>query len=264
MPTAQPTETAPVKIWDPLVRLFHWSLAIGFAVAYLTEDELQNIHTLAGYTVLGLVLFRILWGIVGSRHARFSDFVYSPGQVLTYLKQIVSRSGPRYLGHNPAGGVMVLLLLASLLATTLTGLAAYGMEGHGPLAGMLTAANEELFEQMHELLANFTLLLVVLHLAGVAYSSWEHRENLPRAMVTGLKRANADGAAAEERPSAAGVATLLGVLLLVGGLVGIGWALPSEEGEHGERHGMSGEHGQTASQAKDDDDDEEHERRPGR
>jgi len=104
-----------IKVWDPAVRLFHWSLVVAFTVAYFTEEDVLDVHVAAGYTVLGLVLFRILWGFIGPQHARFSDFVYRPGVVAAYLKDLMLGRARRYLGHNPAGGVMIILLFISLL-----------------------------------------------------------------------------------------------------------------------------------------------------
>jgi len=180
-----------VKVWDLPVRLFHWSLAAAFGVAYLTEDDWLSLHTFAGYAVAGLIVFRVLWGIVGSRHARFGDFVRPPAEVFAYVKTMVGRRPRRYLGHNPAGGAMVIALLVTLTLTALTGLATYGaVEGAGPLAALLahaTVTTADVLEEAHELLADLALLLVFAHVGGVAVSSLQHRENLPRAMVTGLK-----------------------------------------------------------------------------
>ncbi|BAZ94942.1 cytochrome B561 [Thiohalobacter thiocyanaticus] len=182
-----------IKVWDPLVRVFHWTLVLAFFTAYLTEDDWLDLHTLAGYTVLGLVAFRLLWGLIGTRHARFGDFVKRPHEVLTYIKEVLTLHPRRYLGHNPAGGLMIVLLLASLLATTGFGLAVYAAEeGAGPLAGMLIGVSEStghLFEEVHEFFANFTLFLVAVHVAGVIVESLLHGENLVRSMVTGRKPA---------------------------------------------------------------------------
>ena len=181
-----------VKIWDPLVRIFHWSLAGTFLVAYLTEDDYLTPHTLAGYTLLGLLGFRLLWGLVGSRHARFSDFIASPAATLAYLKDIVTTHPKRYLGHNPAGGAMVVALLVTLSLASLSGVAVYGaQEFAGPLAEMLRGippSQAKLLKELHEVLANFSLFLVILHLLGVALASRQHHENLVRAMITGYKR----------------------------------------------------------------------------
>ena len=117
-----------IKVWDPLVRLFHWSLVATFTIAWLTGDEESRLHELAGYAVIGLVLIRIAWGFVGTRYARFSDFVYRPSVALSYARDLTLGKSKRYLGHNPLGGVMVLALLASLLAAGITGLALEGAE----------------------------------------------------------------------------------------------------------------------------------------
>lgn len=207
-----------VPVWDPFVRLAHWVVAIGFVVAYVTEGEPKSIHTWAGYTIGTLVLLRIVWGFVGTRHARFSDFVYGPGAVLRYLAGLVTFRSKRYIGHSPAGGAMTVALLLMLGATVVTGmLHLAATDNAGPLApwvGQPVTAEEvqgredgndegeadedededeheedERFEDIHELFANLTLILVILHLGGVALASVAHRENLPRSMVTGRKRA---------------------------------------------------------------------------
>ena len=131
-------ETKQVKVWDPLVRIFHWSLVLAFAAAYLTGEEWDNwedVHEIGGYAALGLIIFRIIWGFVGSKHARFSDFLYSPSAVIEYLKSLLTTHPKHYLGHNPAGGWMVMLLLAGVFATGFTGLKLLAeKEGEGPLA----------------------------------------------------------------------------------------------------------------------------------
>jgi cytochrome b len=192
-PRANPNDaTAGLRIWDPLVRIFHWSLALAFALAYIVEDELLDVHVWAGYLVLTLIAVRLVWGLIGSRHARFSDFVRGPRQVIGYLRDAVRLKAPRYLGHNPAGGAMVVALLLLLASTGLTGMALYGaQELSGPLAPMLSGASPalgEALEETHELLANLTLLFIALHLAGVLFSSLAHRENLVLSMFTGRKR----------------------------------------------------------------------------
>lgn len=181
---------ATVKVWDPLVRIFHWSLAVAFTLAYASGEEWLDLHVLAGYAAGGLIAFRLVWGVIGTRHARFSDFVRRPSAVLAYLGQVVSLKAPRHLGHNPAGGAMIVLLLASLSGTVLAGMALYATaEGAGPLVGLVPSGGfaEDVFEELHELFANLTLLLVIGHLAGVLASSLLHRENLVRAMITGRK-----------------------------------------------------------------------------
>ncbi len=205
------SDETEIKVWDPLVRIFHWTLVAAFTTAYLTEDEWQGVHTWAGYIVAALLAFRLLWGFVGPQHARFSDFVFSPATIIAYIKDMFALRARRYIGHNPAGGAMVIALLLSLAATTLSGMQLYALEENaGPfahielqqLSPIATARADDdehehegeghgeggVWEEIHEFFANFTLLLVMLHIGGVVISSLAHNENLPRAMVTGKKR----------------------------------------------------------------------------
>jgi cytochrome b len=193
-----------VYVWDRFVRIFHWSLVAAFATAWVSAEESDAVHSVAGYVVLGLVLARIAWGLAGSRHARFSDFVRGPRAVAGYLRSL-TRTPEHHVGHNPAGGWMVVALLLALLATAASGLAVYGYEGHGPLATTLAPARaagatesaaarkarrraEHRWEEIHEFAATATLVLVALHVTGVVVASRVHRENLVRAMLTGNKR----------------------------------------------------------------------------
>ncbi|ODS03757.1 cytochrome B [Methyloceanibacter marginalis] len=179
---------AQIRVWDPFVRVFHWTLLAAFTVAYLVEDP-HIVHVWSGYVIAGLILARVVWGFAGSRHARFSDFVYRPMTTFAYIRDLLLMRGKRYLGHSPAGGYMILLLLVMLAATGIAGLIVYGGEEQaGPLAGMVSKATAENFEEIHEVLANITLALIVVHVAAVIFASFAHRENLPRAMVTGWKR----------------------------------------------------------------------------
>ena len=182
-----------IRVWDPLLRIFHWSLATTFFIAYLTEDDWQSLHTAAGYTVAALVTFRLIWGIIGPHYARFSQFVKSPDAAIRHLRQMARRQAPHYLGHNPAAAAMIVVLLISLSLTTFGGMAILATEGSGPLADtFIRYWPAELLEEVHEFFANATLALVVLHLLGVAASSWLEQENLPRAMFTGLKKKRSD------------------------------------------------------------------------
>jgi cytochrome b len=185
-----------VRVWDPFVRVFHWGLAAAFLAALLTGDEWTSAHTLAGYTALALVLVRIPWGLIGTRHARFSDFVRPPRVAAQYLRELLRGRAPRHLGHNPAGGLMIVVLLVGIALTTVTGIALLGVEeGAGPMAGLLGGAPHwlaEALEGLHEFLANLVLLLVSLHVFGVLVESLVHRENLIGAMFTGAKPARGD------------------------------------------------------------------------
>ena len=180
-----------VRIWDPLVRIGHWTLVSSFAFAYLIEHPLR-LHVLAGYVVAAVITLRIAWGFVGTPHARFAGFVRSPAVAWRYLVALRDGRAQRFLGHNPAGGLMVVALLLGLAATTVSGLVLYGVAEHaGPLASLVggMAASKHDLEELHEVCANLTLLLVAVHIAGVVVASLAHRENLPLAMLTGRKRA---------------------------------------------------------------------------
>ena len=196
-----------IRVWDPVVRIFHWSLVAAFTIAWLTGEEESRLHELAGYTVIGLVLIRVVWGFIGTQYARFRDFVYRPSTVLAYVRDILSGKSKRYLGHNPLGGMMIIALLLSLLAASITGLVLQGAEeGTGPFAAITASTSVtlpavisravaddddegagEAWKDLHEFFANLSLLLVALHIAGVIIGSLVHRENLVRAMFTGRK-----------------------------------------------------------------------------
>ena len=197
-----------VRVWDPFVRVAHAVLALGFAIAWLTEGKPAWLHEWAGYAVGATVALRVAWGFVGPREARFASFVVRPSAALTYLRRLLAFRAPRFLGHSPAGGVMVVALLASLAVTTASGVAYLGASrDRGPLAPLLGAEAARLqaeaaargeararrparwLKQVHEAAADITLLLVIAHVGGVALASLAHRENLPRAMLTGRKRA---------------------------------------------------------------------------
>ncbi|WP_210394810.1 cytochrome b/b6 domain-containing protein [Motiliproteus sediminis] len=187
--SAQPANNRTLTVWDPLVRIFHWSLVICFVIAFATEDDWLYLHSFAGYTIVGLLLFRICWGLIGTRYARFSSFVAGPTGVKRYLKSLFSRHPEHHIGHNPAGGAMILLMMLLLLAVSFSGMATLATEGLGPLAGTFVAGwSEDWLEEIHEALANLMLLMVVVHVAGVVVSSLLHHENLIRAMIDGRKR----------------------------------------------------------------------------
>jgi cytochrome b len=229
-PAAEPkknmtNDKRTLKVWDPLIRIGHWTLVMAFFTAYLTEDDFMTLHIWAGYTVGAYLLIRILWGFIGGKYARFSHFVYSPVKVVEYLKNLRIRKPQHYIGHNPAGGAMVIALLLSLSATAFTGLKLYAVEDNkGPFAlsakqaetqiqpfSLISVAKaeesedegeeaelidgkkeadkqgEEYWEELHEIFANLTLLLVFLHILGVVVSSYIDKESLVKAMLTGKK-----------------------------------------------------------------------------
>jgi len=169
-----------IFVWDPAVRAFHWLLALSFLGAFLTaeSERYRDVHVALGYTVLGLVAFRLVWGLVGTRYARFWSFAFGPRSVLTYLKSLLTGSPQHYLGHNPAGSWAIYALLALSLLAGASGYAVYeSVGGHW-------------IEEVHETFANLLLAAVAVHLAGVVVSSLLHRENLVRSMLTGYKDAH--------------------------------------------------------------------------
>lgn len=186
-------ESQTVKVWDVFIRFFHWALVGSFAVAYLTAEEAESVHVYAGYAVLGLVVARLLWGVVGTEHARFTSFVRSPIAAARYAIDVVRGQAQRFIGHNPAGAAMIVLMLVTLLALTISGVALYGAdEGLGPLAPWMAGTGERyehLLEEAHEFLANLMLAFIAIHLVGVIVESLVHHESLVRAMFTGRKRA---------------------------------------------------------------------------
>lgn len=178
--TAATASDAPrVLVWDLPTRLFHWLLAASFFGAYIVSESERWIalHAMLGYTAIGLVAFRLIWGIVGTRYARFSGFAWSPRAVAEYLKSLFSRRPQHYVGHNPAASWAIVALLALVAVTALSGWA------------VLNEVGGEWLEDVHEAAANATLALVAFHVAAVVVSSVLHRENLVLAMVSGFKRA---------------------------------------------------------------------------
>jgi cytochrome b len=166
------------RIWDLPTRTFHWGLAISFIVAYLTreDDHLAMVHIASGFTALGLVLFRILWGFFGSTHARFRSFIRGPKAIFAYFKSLFTKTPLHYDGHNPAGGLAILGLLGLGLVATLSGWMEY--------------EDFELpfLEEIHEWSGELWLVMVLIHLLAVVSSSLRHRENLILAMITGQKK----------------------------------------------------------------------------
>ncbi len=197
------TESSQIKVWDPLVRFFHWALVSAFIIAYITEEDFLTIHSWAGYLILSLLCIRFVWGFIGTRYARFSDFAYKPVSIIQFLKDTLRLSAKRYLGHNPAGGAMVFLLMLSLLITTTSGVVLLGAEEHaGPVAHWFAQPESmwaDVLEEVHEFFANFTLFLVFVHIAGVLVESLIHKENLVSAMISGFKEKNTKSLL-EEKP----------------------------------------------------------------
>jgi len=178
-----------VPVWDRFVRLFHWGTAGLVLLAFLTTDDARRLHELTGYAVLGLIAARVVWGIVGTRHALFISFIAGPRAVLRYLMLLRDGRAPRHLGHNPAGAAMIVVLLVLLAIVS----------GSGWLSETDAYFGVPWVDHLHHISAHLLLGLIGLHIAGVVVSSWLHRENLVLAMITGRKPAGSGEGAKIER-----------------------------------------------------------------
>lgn len=198
-PTLKDTPSVQILVWDFPTRIFHWLLVASFIVAYLTSEteKLRNWHMVSGYLLAGLILFRLAWGIVGTKYAKFRDFVRGPAAVLDYLNGLFSKESKHYVGHNPAGAIAIVLLLTCGLGMGVTGWFLFNDFG-----GSFS-------EEAHEALASIMLTVVIVHVLGVMLSSFLHKENLVRAMVTGYKFGDTSLAIKYQH-------VLLGLLLLTG------------------------------------------------
>lgn len=184
--------SSDIYVWDLFVRFFHWSLVFLCLVAFLTEDDFLTLHSYAGYLIFTLLALRSVWGLIGPKYVRFSDFIYRPAIIKAFVNDTLRLSAKRYVGHNPAGGAMVVILMFFLFSITLSGMMLLAAEeGAGPFAVLMSGVSpfiSNLLEELHELLANGCLLLVAIHVVGVLVEGLIHRENLVRSMFTGFKR----------------------------------------------------------------------------
>lgn len=179
-----------VKVWDASVRIFHWALAALVGAAFLTgDDETIAWHVRGGVLIAGLLVYRIVWGLVGPGPARFRSFVKGPRTVIAYLRDYVRGKPPVHRSHNPLGAVMVVTLLFVLFGAVVTGALAYSSaEWDGPLAAFIGERAGHGLKEVHEVFANSLLVLVPLHVLGVIVSSFLERQNLVKGMVTGMKK----------------------------------------------------------------------------
>ena len=206
-------------IWDLPTRLFHWTLASSFAMAWLTSDgdQWRALHVFAGYLMLGLVAFRVVWGVAGSHFSRFSSFWFGPRAAFDYLKQVARGHAPRHVGHNPTGSLAIYVLLALSALVGLTGILTLGAdEQQGLAAGWFSFGQAKLLKELHELGATAMLLVVMGHITGVVVESVMHKENLARSMVTGFKMAEANTPKTKARP-------VLAIVMLLAMLTFGGW-----------------------------------------
>jgi cytochrome b len=206
-------------IWDLPTRLFHWALASSFAFAWITSDgdRWRSIHVFLGYLILGLVIFRLVWGFAGSHFSRFASFWFGPREALDYLKQVATAKAPRHVGHNPTGSLAIYALLAMAVVVGLTGILTLGGdEQQGIAAGWLSFSQVDWLKELHEAGAILMLLVVIGHITGVVVESVLHQENLAHSMVTGIKMADPDTPQAKPR-------TWVAVLMLSAMLGFGGW-----------------------------------------
>jgi cytochrome b len=198
-----------ILVWDWPVRIGHWLMVGGFIIAWLSGDSetFRLVHVFAGATVLAVALFRLPWGFIGSRYARFVDFVRGPGAVKDYASSLLKLAPEHHVGHNPAGGWAIVILLSLGIVTGLSGWAMYNDIGG------------EILEELHEGLASAMLFVVLVHLIGVFSGSLLHGENLVRAMLTGRKQGTPEEAIPSARPLAAA--------LLITWVVAAGWWIAS-------------------------------------
>ena len=185
-----------VKVWDIYVRIFHWTLVASFLITFVTNGIhfYDFIHFFLGYLIFGLLVFRLIWGFVGTQYAKWWNFIYKPTTIFNYAKAMLNKNPPHYLGHNPLAGLMVFSLIFMLLIDTLSGMSLAALGGQGPLAPWQTGLVPYtlLIRQVHEIATNLTLILVLMHIAGVVISSYLEKQNLAAAMITGQKELNHD------------------------------------------------------------------------
>lgn len=205
-----------VRVWDLPTRVFHWSLALSFFGAYLLaeSERVRHLHVMFGYTVLALVVFRLVWGFLGTQYARFNSFAFGPRAVVDHLKGLARRDGREHAGHTPAGSWAIWLMLLLALVTAVSGYLYFNEIGG------------EAMEEVHEVAANAWLLVVFVHVAGVIVSSIAERQNLVRAMVTGYKRlgdttANVRNASVIGALMLTGIALFWGATTLSGGTIAV-------------------------------------------
>lgn len=220
-----------ILVWDLPLRAFHWLLAASFLGAFVTaeSERYRDVHVALGYTLLGLLAFRLFWAFAGTRHARLSSFAFGPSAVLRYLKSLASGKPSRYVGHNPAGSWVIYALVVLGLVTGVSGYALNAdMAGHW-------------LEEFHEAAADAMLALVAVHIAGVVVSSLLHRENLALAMLSGYKRGE-PGEGIQRTRWATAIVLIVAAGVLAGTVLQRPSAASGTEGSASERHERGNDH----------------------
>jgi cytochrome b len=204
-PESAASDFQRVLVWDAPTRVFHWLMVACFTGACLTagQEDWRTVHAASGYTMVGLVAFRVLWGFAGTRHARFASFIGGPKAIASYLRQMPHGWGKRHIGHSPAGGLSIIALLLLTLVVGASGWATHGTHAAGRLG------------ELHEVAAHALLAVVGLHIAGVAFSSWRAGESLLISMIIGTRLGSAGEAIRSARHRVA--------LLLAAAVLGFWW-----------------------------------------
>jgi cytochrome b len=214
-----------ILVWDVPTRVFHWLLVMSFSGAFLTaeSERYRDIHVMLGYTLLGLIAFRLVWGFFGTRYARFRSFLFKPSELVVYLSSLAKGKPAHYVGHNPAGSVAIWLLLALGISSGTAGVLLFQDIGGDWL------------EELHEVLSFSMLAVVAVHIGGVVLSSIMHRENLVRSMITGFKDANPDEGINRSH-AWLGVIMLVAVVTFLAAYPAVGVAASAEAVPHAEQH----------------------------
>lgn len=218
--------TIKVRVWDLPIRAFHWLLVLAVIALWYTAEVLDTVDNLdwhmdIGFAVIGLLVFRILWGIFGSDTARFSHFVKSPGQIKSYLK---APTRGVFLGHNPLGALSVLAMLISLLVQVATGLFSHDeLYTSAPLSQYVPDKTSALLTEIHHINFNILLALIGLHLAAIVFYQFKKHDPLVRAMITGKKAIRAEETILNPNPRFAGWFVFI-VIALIAAAVGYGFA----------------------------------------
>ena len=195
-----------IKVWDLPTRIFHWSLVVLVATAlvtgFLSPEWWMDIHIWAGYGIIFLIIFRLVWGVFGSEFSRFKSFAFTPGVVLTHIRKLIILRPLHYIGHNPAGAMMIIALIFFLFSITISGFFVLGgQENQGPLAGVINYKFGHMAGELHEVMAFILMGLIALHIIGVIIETRLSRENLVKSMIDGYKTIPEDKTAPKIRPA---------------------------------------------------------------
>jgi len=185
------TDKKPIKVWDLPTRLFHWLFVASFIISFITQGDSRylHFHVVSGYLFTGLLIFRLIWGLVGTHHARFKNFYYPISKVIDHVKNLNNKSQKEYIGHNPTGGWAIFLIILGSGLTAIFGLLVFGaQENYGPFASFFSFQQASLFSNLHFTFAWFTTAIVVIHITGVLVETTVFKNNVLMPMITGYKK----------------------------------------------------------------------------